>query len=240
MATGEQAGQAGGGGPARVAGRPGGPRSALLRWAGADRGRLVMVPAAAVVALIDLAALARGGAGAAGLLRLCGSALAGAFYLLIIWCYLRRPPATATSSSVTAHAAAVTATMAPFAFPLLPLAAVSWGRVFAGDILLVAGLAGSLWALGSLGRNLSVLAQARAVVQRGPYRWLRHPLYLAEMVSSLGLTVIVGTVPAVAVWLALCGLQVYRAVREEQVLLRSLPAYRDYRNRTAALLPGVF
>ncbi len=34
--------------------------------------------------------------------------------------------------------------------------------------------------------------------------------------------------------------QIYRAVREEQVLLQACPAYRSYRSRTAALLPGVF
>ena len=43
-----------------------------------------------------------------------------------------------------------------------------------------------------------------------------------------------------ALWLVLCGLQAYRALREEQVLLAALPGYRDYRSRTAALLPGVF
>jgi len=42
------------------------------------------------------------------------------------------------------------------------------------------------------------------------------------------------------VWLATVALQVYRAVREEQVLLRALPGYARYRERTAALLPGVF
>jgi protein-S-isoprenylcysteine O-methyltransferase Ste14 len=38
----------------------------------------------------------------------------------------------------------------------------------------------------------------------------------------------------------LCLLQGYRAVREEQVLLRALPDYPSYRSRTAALLPGLF
>jgi protein-S-isoprenylcysteine O-methyltransferase Ste14 len=41
-------------------------------------------------------------------------------------------------------------------------------------------------------------------------------------------------------WVALCALQAYRAVREEQVLLLAVPGYRAYRARTAALLPGIF
>ncbi len=64
--------------------------------------------------------------------------------------------------------------------------------------------------------------------------------YAGEIVSSLGLAIAANSYAALGLWLALCGLQIYRALREEQVLLRALPAYRAYRSRTAALLPGVF
>jgi protein-S-isoprenylcysteine O-methyltransferase Ste14 len=134
----------------------------------------------------------------------------------------------------------VVATLIPFALPLLHAAPPGTGQDYAADGLLVAGTAWSVWSLRSLGRSLSVLAQARDVVEWGPYRWVRHPLYTGEIVASLGLAVTVGTAAAAAVWLALCILQVYRALREEQVLLRALPGYRVYRSRTAALLPGLF
>jgi len=91
-----------------------------------------------------------------------------------------------------------------------------------------------------LGRSISVIAQAREVVDGGPYRLVRHPLYLGELVSALGITIVVGTAWALCAWVALCGLQAYRALREEQVLLEALPGYRSYRARTAALLPGIF
>ncbi len=220
---------------------PAGPPGITTRRARVDTGRLIMVPTAALVLLIDVAQLVnRPGAGVIGALRLGGGILTTAFYALIIWCYLRRRPAVATSTSVTAHVAAVTGTLAPFVFPLLPAAAVSPGRQLLADVVLVVGVTWSLWALGALGRSLSVLAQARELVRRGPYRWIRHPLYAGEIVSSLGIAIIVGSLPAAGVWAAICALQVYRAVREEQVLLLALPGYRDYRSRTAALLPGVF
>jgi protein-S-isoprenylcysteine O-methyltransferase Ste14 len=203
-----------------------------------DAGRLVMVPAAAAILLWDLRILARGGRLTA--LQWAGAVLVCLFYLLIIWCYLRRTRAVATSGSVTAHAAAVAGTLAPFAFPLLPATPAGTGRQLAANLLLVTGTAWSLWSLRSLGRSLSVLAQARAVVERGPYRWVRHPLYTGELVSALGLAVAAGTAAAAAAWLAMCGLQGYRALREEQLLAAALPAYRSYRGRTAALLPGVF
>ena len=95
------------------------------------------------------------------------------------------------------------------------------------------------WSLRSLGRNLSVIAQARDVADRGPYRWIRHPLYAGEIASSLGLTVVAHSLAAIAVWLGIVCAAGYRAVREEQLLLAVLPGYGAYRIRTAALLPGI-
>jgi protein-S-isoprenylcysteine O-methyltransferase Ste14 len=207
----------------------------------ADLGRLIMIPTAGVMLTLDLISLGHGsGGGADGVLRWLATGLVCAFYLLIIWCYLRRGQAAASSGSLTAHVAAVAATLMPFVFPLLRGAAVGPAAQLTSDALLVAGTTWSVWALRSLGRNLSVIAQARGLADRGPYRWVRHPLYTGELVSALGLAIAAGTPAAAVTWVVLCLLQGYRAVREELVLLRALPGYRSYRSRTAALLPGLF
>jgi protein-S-isoprenylcysteine O-methyltransferase Ste14 len=204
-----------------------------------DTGRLVMIPSALGFLVLDATALARESGGSA--LRWASTALVCVFYALILWCYLRRGPARATSPSITAHAAAVTAMLTPFAFPLLR-AAPPPGAIqqSAGNVLVAAGTAWAVWSLRSLGRNVSVIAQARALADRGPYRWVRHPLYTGEIVSSLGLALLAGSLAAWGVWLGFCALQAYRALREEQLLVRALPAYRGYQARTAALLPGLF
>lgn len=206
-----------------------------------DLGRLIMVPCATLMLVVDTVALTHTtGSGLAGSLRWTGSALVAAFYALIIWAYIRRGPAKATSSSVFAHAAAITGTLIPFAFPLLHSDTSSARRELIADVLLVGGTAWSVWSLRSLGKNLSVLAQARSVVQDGPYRWVRHPLYSGEIVCCLGLALAAGTAAAAGVWLTLVALQVYRARREEQILVGTLPTYAGYRTRTAALFPGLF
>jgi len=205
-----------------------------------DIGRIAMIPAAAIVLVFEMMALAYRGPGGYSILRWLGTLLAVIFYTLLIWCYLRRGPARATTSSVTARVAAVVATWTPFIIPWLhgaPPGAVGQG---VSDVLLLAGTAWEVWSLRSLGRNLSVIAQARDVADRGPYRWIRHPLYAGEIVSSLGLAVAAHSLAAVAVWLGICALQAYRALREEQLLLAVLPGYGAYRGRTAALLPGIF
>jgi protein-S-isoprenylcysteine O-methyltransferase Ste14 len=197
-----------------------------------------MVPLAVGVMLIDVGALARHGSTSA--LGLLSRVLVVAFYALIIICYLRRGRAVATSRSMTAHAAAVVATWLAFVFPLIGSGSPGAVRQAAGDLLIVTGMAWALWALYFLGRNVSVLAQARDVVDRGPYRWVRHPLYTGEIVSSLGIALAAGGLGPIGAWVLLCALQVYRAIREEQVLLLALPSYSSYRRRTAALLPGLF
>jgi protein-S-isoprenylcysteine O-methyltransferase Ste14 len=172
-------------------------------------------------------------------LRFVGDLLVITFYAVLISCYLRRGPAVATSPSVTAHVAAIAATWLPFALPFLHGQEAGAGRQAVSDVLLVCGMAWSVWSLRTLGTNVSVIAQARDVVTAGPYRWVRHPLYTGEIVSALGVAIAMNAMAALACWLCLCGLQVYRAMREEQVLVLALPAYAEYRRGTAALLPGV-
>jgi protein-S-isoprenylcysteine O-methyltransferase Ste14 len=209
-----------------------------------DRGRLLVLPTAVALAVAGAASLLRGpGAGgpaAVVALRSLTVLLASCFYLLVAWCYLRRGRASATSASAVAHLVAVVATVTPFGFALLPGRPIGLTRSVLASLLLVIGMAWSVWALRSLGRSLAILAQARSVVQRGPYRWLRHPLHLGEVVACLGLAVNRGTFAAALLWVGLCAMQIHRAGREEELLARSLPDYRDYRARTFALLPGVF
>jgi protein-S-isoprenylcysteine O-methyltransferase Ste14 len=200
-----------------------------------------MVPVAAGLLLLDVAALVRraGGGGLLGVLAWLGAGLTCAFYVLIIWNYLRRGAASVTCRSVPAACAAVAATLLPTALPLLGGRVPGAGVQVVVDVLLVAGTGWSVWALRRLGRNLSVLAQAREVADRGPYRVVRHPLYTGELTSTLGVALAAGTGWALATWVGLVGLQVYRARTEERVLLVALPGYREYRDRTAALVPGL-
>jgi len=209
---------------------------------GFDLGKLIMIPVAAIALLLDIPAIVSGSDpdSVPAALRWLNAILTCAFYGLIVWCYLRRRPAVATSGLTLASVVAVIATFAPFPFPLLHHRPPVLAAQVIADLLLVAGTTWAVWALRSLGRSLSIIAQAREIAERGPYRLVRHPLYLGEMVSLLGLALVAGSIAAFAAWAAFVAMQVYRARREEQVLLAALPGYQAYRDRTAALLPGVF
>ena len=69
---------------------------------------------------------------------------------------------------------------------------------------------------------------------------MRHPLYVGEIVTVLGITLRgSGSVP-LALWALLVVLQGYRAVAEESLLRDAQPGYEDYRRRTARFCPAVF
>lgn len=98
------------------------------------------------------------------------------------------------------------------------------------------------WVLGSLGSNVSetVLTKPRhELVQHGPYRWIRHPLYTTgvALFVALGLIAANGFILLFA-GLALVSIRLVVVPREERELLaRFGPAYEDYVRRTGAMLP---
>jgi protein-S-isoprenylcysteine O-methyltransferase Ste14 len=201
-----------------------------------DLGRLLMVPVMLILLMVNAARLVTTHSDVVAML---GAVLAVAFYALVLWAYTHRSPARATSRHWPSHIAAVLATWLVFAFPLLPHDKHSQSIAVAGDIFLLAGLTWSLWSLRTLGRSFSVLAQARVVVNSGPYRFVRHPLYLGEIISAVGLALNVLSLWSVLTWGLLVGLQLYRSVHEERVLAATLPEYEAYRTSTKRLLPGL-
>ena len=49
-----------------------------------------------------------------------------------------------------------------------------------------AGVALTLWALLALGRAFGIAPADRGLVRRGPYRFVRHPMYAGEWLGGLG------------------------------------------------------
>jgi protein-S-isoprenylcysteine O-methyltransferase Ste14 len=113
-------------------------------------------------------------------------------------------------------------------------------QVLSGLLLACLGICMSLWALTHLRNSFSILAEARRVVTSGPYRYVRHPLYLGEAATMLGLCLTIGTVAAILFWAVINGLQLARARVEERKLEQEFPEYRLYRERTCFILPGLY
>jgi len=96
----------------------------------------------------------------------------------------------------------------------------------------------------TLGKNLTdtvVTRAAHTLVTRGPYRWVRHPFYLAT-----ALAVVANTLVTANWFLALTGgitfgLLVLRTrIEEEKLIERFGEDYKEYMKRTGRLLPRLF
>jgi protein-S-isoprenylcysteine O-methyltransferase Ste14 len=134
------------------------------------------------------------------------------------------------------------------AFVVAP-STISWSQITlpralrAGGIIVgIAGLAFLHWVLVALGRNVSmtlVLKRDHTLVTHGPYRWIRHPMYTAFSVISLGLFLVsanwfVGATAA----LGYSAIMLIRTPREEAMMLEHIGAeYRAYMRRTGRFFP---
>ncbi|HVX30809.1 MAG TPA: isoprenylcysteine carboxylmethyltransferase family protein [Nitrolancea sp.] len=107
-------------------------------------------------------------------------------------------------------------------------------------LLLLGGMIWAVWSLAVLGRCFAMVPEVRGLVTRGPYRWVRHPIYLGEVVATLGLLLPILSVFHVAIFAAFLGLQLWRTKYEETGLSATFPEYRAYRSRTARLVPGLW
>jgi protein-S-isoprenylcysteine O-methyltransferase Ste14 len=115
-----------------------------------------------------------------------------------------------------------------------------WG----GVALIVAGFAFTVWARLVLGRNWSATVTIKAdheLIQSGPYRWVRHPIYTGLLVafagSALSLAEWRGLLSCVLLLLAF----VIKLRIEERWMTEVFgPAYEQYRQRVNALIPFVW
>ena len=209
-----------------------------------DWGRVAMVPLSigfGALSVFEVMSLVSAGNHDASLAApLLSAGLTSAFYALIVWAYFRRGPAIATSRVTLALVAAPVATFLPFTMPFVATGAASSTTLVLGNSLLLLGLLWSVWSVRCLDRSLSMVPQARVLVDHGPYSVVRHPLYLGELVAMLGLALTLGGPVPLVLWLALIGLQCYRATQEESLLTTFLPGYLAYRDRTARVLPGLY
>ena len=71
----------------------------------------------------------------------------------------------------------------------------------------------------------------------GPYRIVRHPLYLCEGVALVGITLQVLSPLAVLIAIAAVMVQCRRMINEEAILKAAFPEYRAYAANTSFLIP---
>ena len=161
------------------------------------------------------------------------------FYMLLGLLIMTRAPAKAQAEGLLPKIAAFVGTYLPWTITFLGRTdealpnLLSTAFVLTGTILM-------LVTIRHLGRSFSLVPQARSVVQTGPYRWIRHPLYLSEEIAIVGALLRYLTPLTVTVLVLHIGIQVRRILYEEDLLRRTCPEYSSYEASRWRLIPYVW
>ena len=122
---------------------------------------------------------------------------------------------------------------------------IPFGVVYPGGMAFVLGIVVMAWVL-----RVNPFAEAtvriqkdrgQTVVTSGPYRFVRHPMYVGALLMYLGMPLVLGSVGALTLGAAIVALMIWRTSREDLTLRQELHGYEEFTKRTRyRLLPGVW
>jgi protein-S-isoprenylcysteine O-methyltransferase Ste14 len=124
-------------------------------------------------------------------------------------------------------------------------APIRWLCFVAGIAAIASGSIARQWAISTLGRFFTLNVQVsddQPVVTTGPYRWVRHPSYTADLVAFTGIGLALGNWLALlaAVTLPLLGLLIRIRVEEKALFAKLGEPYRAYAHDKKRLVPRVW
>jgi protein-S-isoprenylcysteine O-methyltransferase Ste14 len=157
---------------------------------------------------------------------------------LVVMFAARRVP-IGRAQGLYARFAALAGTFSTVGMVWLPSQELSSTLHVISLFLIIGGTAFALSAVIVLGRSISLMPEVRRLITWGPYAVVRHPLYVGELIATVGLAMQF-LMPWALLLLGLnCVLQFERVRNEERLLIQAFPRYRDYMANTARFLPGV-
>jgi protein-S-isoprenylcysteine O-methyltransferase Ste14 len=171
------------------------------------------------------------------LLNMAHRTLALLFLALITVLFLIRRAPRGRRAGPLSMALALLGTFIMYLAAGQPLTTQEWTVLAAADLLMVGGLAFTVYAAASLRHCFGLAAEARGLVTTGAYRLVRHPLYLGELIVFVGMVLPMLAPSTASIFALFCLFQAARANLEERVLEATFADYAAYRRRTPALIP---
>jgi protein-S-isoprenylcysteine O-methyltransferase Ste14 len=162
-------------------------------------------------------------------------------YLVILsaTALVRRPP-IGKARGVEPRISALIGTFLITLVVLFPRRELSVTAGIVSTLLITAGDGFAVIVLMQLRRSFSIMPEARELVTLGVYRRVRHPLYLAEEIATIG-----SVMQFLSAWTAILLVvqivfQLRRISHEETVLAAVFPQYAEYKEKTARVIPGIY
>ena len=114
----------------------------------------------------------------------------------------------------------------------------AWDAIAA--LLMIVGLSTQLYSKLTLGRRFGLVAANRGICISGPYRFVRHPIYLGYVMLHTGFFLLNPTAWNLCVFAILYTIKIPRILAEESLLGQD-PDYRSYMQKVRSrLIPGLF
>lgn len=159
--------------------------------------------------------------------------------VIIMFLLTRRPPVL-KAHGFAPRCAAIAGMLAPVGLAAAPPAQMSREVGLLSSGLVLCGTLMALVVMLYLRRSFSIFPQARALATGGPYRFVRHPLYLAEFVTFAGLSLGYAQPWATMMLILAIVVQLPRIWWEERVLTEAFPTYQEYARRSSRLIPFLY
>lgn len=158
------------------------------------------------------------------------------FLLALAGLYLIRHQPISRIAGILPRVVAFGGLLMVFALLLLPRAPSDAAWDGASAMIVIVGSILAILSLLDLGRSYSVIPEARRLVTEGLYKGIRHPLYLAEAVSMVGVFLQFRSLEAATIVVIHFACQLGRIHWEERILGATFPEYAAYRGRSNLLV----
>lgn len=100
-----------------------------------------------------------------------------------------------------------------------------------------------MWAIVTMGRHINIspkLKENAPLRTSGPYRFVRHPMYLALMVFCAAYVLNDFSIYTLAIWSALLLVLAIKVHYEERILRARFSDYQSYSQKTKRIIPYIF
>ena len=160
---------------------------------------------------------------------------------IVLGIALTRPEPLAQDCSLRSNLAVGVAYLYPYA----QVICLSWwpGTVTwpeAGLVLVTFAAVFSVICLLTVGRSFGIRPALRALITSGPYRLVRHPLYLSYLIADIGYNLQQSSLNSLMLVIVAWACMVYRVLAEEQVLSGDSKWPTYVRLVTYRLVPGLW